>query len=51
MFKLRRITRYIWLKSEKNKEFKYNIKHFININIKKLFIFKKHFSPPPPQEF
>ena len=35
----------------KEQEIKYNIKHFINISIKKLFIFKKYFFPPPAQEF
>ena len=39
----------MWLKSEKNKEFKYNIKNFININIKKLFTFFKIFFLPPPK--
>ena len=27
----------------------YNIKNSININIKKLFIFKKNIFPPPPK--
>ena len=35
----------------KEQEIKYNIKHFINISIKKLFIFKKYFFRQPPKNF
>ena len=39
----------MWLKLEKNKEFKYNIKNSININIKVIYLKKKIFPTTPPR--
>ena len=39
----------LYIAEIRKKEFKYNIKNPININIKKLFTFLKKFFLPPPK--